>query len=251
MDVHRRNHLGMIREICVQSTASALLAEQYGGDRLELCTALEVGGITPSYGLMRSVANQVKLPIHVLIRPRIGNFCYTKEEESVMRRDIIRFLKQGAQGIVIGALTPGFELDLEVIGQLIVTAKNQNSDVHITVHRAFDWVHNPMKALDQLQELGVDTLLSSGQAISAEKGIELLRKMNQKCGEALTVMPGAGITGSNQILFKHSGFRAIHASASSLIQDKLPSKSVIFEKTQHSGQRLEIDLQKLKDLLQK
>lgn len=240
----------MIVEICVQSKSSALMAQQFGADRIELCSALELGGLTPSSGLIQSVISEIQLPVHVLIRPRLGDFCYDKEEINAMRLDVIHALKLGAQGVVIGALTQDFDLDIPVLQTLIQAAKDQNSRAHITAHRAFDWTREPMQSLTQLQEMGVDTLLSSGQAARAEDGLVLLKKMHQSSHESFTIMPGAGINATNRALFEQAGFKAIHASASRLIQDKHPGTGVAFEEALSPGQRRELDPQKLKDFLQ-
>jgi len=240
----------MIVEICVQSKSSAVIAQQYGADRLELCSALELGGLTPSSGLIQSVISEIRLPIHVLIRPRLGDFCYDREEINAMRLDIIHALKLGVQGVVIGALTSDFDFDIPALKTLVMAAKDQNPQAHITAHRAFDWTRDPMQSLTELQEIGVDTLLSSGQAARAEDGLVLLKKMHQSSHESFTIMPGAGINATNLTLFEQAGFKAIHASASHLIQDKCPATEVTFEEKLSPGQRREVDPQKLRDFLQ-
>lgn len=239
----------MIVEICVQSLASALLAQKYGADRLELCTALEVGGLSPSMGLFTEIKRQVQIPVHVLIRPRIGGFNHSPEEVNTMIKDIELFAQSGADGIVIGALNPDYTLDTQTLKRLIAAGHDLNPKLHITAHRAFDWVPDPATSAQVLIDLGCHTLLSSGQKQRAEEGLELLQALNQRFGAELTIMPGAGINAQNRPLFAEAGFKAIHASASALITEGAPANSVSFEEQRQGGQRREIDIERLKKLL--
>ncbi len=239
----------MIIEICVQSLEGALLAQEYGADRLELCSALEVGGLTPSMGLFAEIKRQVKIPVHVLIRPRIGGFHYTSHEIQTMSQDIKLLAESGAEGVVIGALNQDFSVDRQTMQQLITIARSLNPKIHITAHRAFDWVADPMIAAQELIDLGCQTLLSSGQARTAVEGIDLLNALDQALEEKITIMPGSGINAQNKHLFARAGFKAIHASASTMISEEQPINAVSFEEMRQAGQRRAINRQNLKDLI--
>ena len=239
----------MIIEICVQSLEGALMAEHYGADRIELCAGLEAGGLTPSMGLFAEVKRQIQIPIHVLIRPRVGGFHYRPSEVTTMTQEVKCAAEAGADGIVIGALNADFTLDLDSINGFIELAKTINPKLHITVHRAFDWVKNPLEAAKSLIDLGVHTLLTSGQAPTAKQGIELLKTLKTQYGPQLTIMPGSGISAENKSLFVQAGFKAIHASASELITESLPASHVTFETPTQPGQRRQISSERLKNLL--
>ncbi len=239
----------MIVEICVQSLEGAIMAKECGADRIELCSALEVGGLTPSMGLFTEVKRQINIPVHVLIRPRVGGFYYTPQETQTMIQDIKLFSEAGADGIVIGALNPDFSLDIQTMQDLIAAAKSINPKMHITAHRAFDWTPNPIAAAQILTDLGCQTLLSSGQADSAVQGLELLKTLNQRYGAQLTIMPGSGINAQNRKIFAQAGFKAIHASASTMIREAQPKTNVSFEEARQPGDRRAINRKNLKNLL--
>jgi len=176
-------------------------------DRIELCSEIAVGGITPSYGLLKAVREEITIPVRVLIRPRSGDFMYSEEEFDIMKTDIKRCKELGFEGVVSGILKNDFTLDSERTEQLIATANTMK----FTFHRAFDWVQNPKETLKTLQELGVDTVLSSGQEKTALKGIQLLSDLNKE-SSTLVVMPGSGIKESTASIFKEMGFKALHLS---------------------------------------
>ncbi len=203
----------MLVEVCANSLESALVAERAGAHRIELCAELAVGGITPSYGLLKSVLDRVSLPVHVLIRPRSGDFTYSDAELDIMLEDIACCLDLGAAGIVSGILHKDFSLDVKRTGRLINATKN----LKFTFHRAFDWIKDPLNALADLNNLGVDIILTSGQQSRAEEGISLLKEL-QKSTSKLQIMPGSGINSANALLFKESGFSAIHLSGTRLIK---------------------------------
>ncbi len=201
----------MIVEVCANSLQSALNAERAGAQRIELCIELGLGGVTPSYGLLQKVRDAVAIPVHVLIRPRSGDFTYTEAEFEVMCRDIANCARMGFDGIVTGVLLDDLSPDLTRTADLLSLKGN----MHFTFHRAFDWVPEPLQAFSMLEQLGVDTLLSSGQAATATEGITLLLKLLRKSSQC-TVMPGAGINAGNAAIFKAHGFRAIHLSGAIL-----------------------------------
>lgn len=196
-------------EICANSVGSVWSAEDGKAHRVELCENLSVGGLTPDpYTTMASVNTSI-IPLHVLIRPRAGDFCYSKEELEQMHEDIRHCQSQGCEGVVFGVLTPEKEIDVNVTSALMQTAVG----MHITFHRAFDEVPDPEKSLLQLIDLGVDRVLTSGQEPSAVEGLPLLKKLLEISEGRIEIMPGAGITSKNALLFKEAGFPSIHLSA--------------------------------------
>ncbi|NNJ89912.1 MAG: copper homeostasis protein CutC [Eudoraea sp.] len=198
----------MIVEVCANSLESALNAQLAGAHRIELCSELTLGGITPSYGLIKKVLEQLSIPVHVLIRPRSGDFSYSNEEFQIMLEDIAICGSLGIDGIVSGILKP----DLQVDWDRTKTLKEASGSCSFTFHRAFDLVANPVETFFELQEMGTDTLLTSGQAKTAMEGMPLLKKLKEKSNRC-TIMPGAGIRDHNAVYFKNEGFKAIHLSA--------------------------------------
>ncbi|TVZ16704.1 copper homeostasis protein CutC [Maribacter sp. MAR_2009_72] len=201
----------MLVEVCANSLESALIAERAGADRIELCSELAVGGLTPSYGLLKMVKERVSIPVHVLIRPRSGNFSYTDDELNIMVTDINLCVELGFSGIVSGVLHQNFKVDVERTKIL----KQAAGHLKFTFHRAFDWVENPIEAMRQLEELEMDYVLTSGQQNSAPKGLQLLCDL-QKHSSCIDIMPGSGVNAGNVSLFKDQGFKAVHLSGTAM-----------------------------------
>lgn len=181
-----------ILECCVDSVESAIEAAEGGADRLELCAALIIGGTSPSTALFEQVKKVCSLPIRVLLRPRFGDFLYTDHEFAILRREVEIFRNAGADGVVIGTLTPNGGLNMTQMSELIKTA----GDLKITLHRAFDVCADPLKTYRQAAELGIDTILTSGQEQDALTGMPLLKElcMLQKEINGPQIMAGAGVT---------------------------------------------------------
>lgn len=203
----------MIVEVCANSLESALVAERAGADRIELCSELAVGGLTPSYGLLKAVKEQVSIPVHVLIRPRSGDFTYSANELNMMITDIELCVELGFDGIVSGVLLNNFSLDVAQTQKL----KSAAGNLKFTFHRAFDWVKNPLEALEQLDAMQMDYILSSGQQKSAPLGIDLLSELKKK-SKTVQIMPGSGVNAGNIDVFKNNGFNAVHLSGTAMIQ---------------------------------
>lgn len=205
----------MLLEICTNSYQSAKNAQDAGAHRIELCQELSVGGITPSYGLIKQVVNNLEIPVFVLIRPRAGNFVYSTDEFEIMKGDIQLCKDLGCHGIVSGVLNTDKTIDLKRTKELIDLSK----PLEFTFHRAFDEVVNPKEALKQIIDLGAQRLLTSGQEPTAEKGLELLKELKQASNSRLIILAGSGIHSENASKFKAAGFEEIHASASSTLAD--------------------------------
>ncbi len=203
----------MLVEVCANSVESALNAEKGGADRIEFCSELEVGGVTPSYGLLKSVRAQLSIPVRVLVRPRSGDFTYSEKEFHSMLDDIELCADLGFDGVVSGLLCEDFSLDVARTEKLVTAA----GPLGFTFHRAFDWVPNPTETLLQLNAMGVDYVLTSGQQKTALEGIDLLTQLLHKKTTCI-VMPGSGIGVDNAFRFKEKEFRAIHLSGTRMIE---------------------------------
>ncbi len=235
----------MLLEICANSYLSAINAEKAGAHRIELCTELAVGGVTPSHGLIQKVMKNLSIPVHVLIRPRSGDFTYSDDEFEVMKQDIVFCKELGCAGIVSGVLLSDQSIDLPRTKELIELSKPMS----FTFHRAFDWVPNPFEIITRLENIGVDRVLSSGQNTSAEKGIELLKKLQSQTD--VIILPGGGINPKNAKLFLVHGFREIHCSATKQVESiTIPkismNSSKLFDETQLSYS----DIDTIKNILQ-
>ena len=180
-------------EICLEDVKSVLAAQEGGADRVELCSDLFEGGLTPSLGTVLTAKKLAKIPINCMIRPRGGDFCYSDLEFQAMKEDILAFKQAGVNGIVFGILTPEGDVDMERSREVIKLAR----PLSVTFHRAFDMTRDPYKALEDLIELGVDRVLTSGQEASVPEGADLLADLVKKADDRIIVMPGCGISERN------------------------------------------------------
>ncbi|MBO6049287.1 MAG: copper homeostasis protein CutC [Spirochaetales bacterium] len=180
-------------EICLEDVKSVLAAQEGGADRVELCSDLFEGGLTPSLGTVLTAKKLAQIPINCMIRPRGGDFCYSDLEFQAMKEDVQAFKKAGVNGIVFGILTPEGDVDMERSREVIKLAR----PLSVTFHRAFDMTRDPYKALEDLIELGVDRVLTSGQEASVPEGADLLADLVKKADGRIIVMPGCGISERN------------------------------------------------------
>lgn len=178
-----------ILECCADSVQSAVNAEKGGANRIELCSALIIGGLSPSICLFDQVRKHCSLKINALLRPRFGDFCYDSYELEIIKNEIKLFREHGANGVVIGVLKPDGELDMESMKALIETAK----DMDVTLHRAFDVAEDPFKVLEQSKELGINTILTSGQKNTAIEGAELIKELVKQSGN-VDILVGSGVS---------------------------------------------------------
>ncbi|WP_130618150.1 copper homeostasis protein CutC [Dyella amyloliquefaciens] len=199
-----------VLEVAANSLDSALAAQAGGAGRIELCTALELGGLTPSHGEIALVREHVRLPLYVLIRPRAGDFLYSEHERATMRRDIEACAALGCDGVVFGVLDADGDVDMDCCSELAAAAGRMG----ITFHRAFDLVRDPERALEDLISLRAERVLTSGGARSALEGAERIRERIAQAHGRLVVMPGAGITPANIAhVAALTGADELHASA--------------------------------------
>ena len=207
----------LIIEVCVDSVESAMAAERGGADRVELCDNLLEGGTTPSAGAIMVARDRLGLKLHVIIRPRGGDFCYSDVEFAIMQRDIALCKQLGADGVVIGLLTEDGDIDVERTRALIELAR----PLSVTFHRAFDMARDPYQALEQLIALGVDRILTSGQEPSVLEGLDMIAELVQLAGDRVIIMPGGGTERNIQKVVARSGVREVHVTGTTCMESPM------------------------------
>ncbi|MDC9589957.1 copper homeostasis protein CutC [Xenorhabdus sp. XENO-10] len=195
-------------EICCYSINCALVAQKAGADRIELSASPSEGGVTPSFGALQHALQRLSIPVHPIVRPRGGDFCYSNTDFEVMKDDVARIRDMGFPGVVFGVLNEEGHIDRLRMRQLMSLSGN----MEVTFHRAFDMCFNPHVALEQLTELGVQRILTSGQQQNAELGLPLLKELLQASQRPI-IMPGAGVRMSNISKFLEIGITEVHSSA--------------------------------------
>jgi len=204
----------ILLEISVETAGAAVAAERGGAQRVELCTQLRLGGLTPGEELMGFVRESVRVPIFAMIRPRAGNFVYSPEELAQMLRDIAAAQRVGMGGIVLGVLTRDHQVDVERTRELVMAAQ----PLPVTFHRAFDDVADLDAALEEVIETGAARILTSGGAPTAPDGIEKLARLLAAAKERVIVLPGGGINASNVVhVARQSGARELHSGLGSVL----------------------------------
>jgi copper homeostasis protein len=200
----------VIYEICIDSISGIHAAKSAGAHRVELCANLLEGGITPSRGMIRQARKVEGIKLHVIIRPRGGDFLYDDDEFSIQEADIDTAKAERADGVVIGLLQADGTIDVDRTRALIARAR----PLAVTFHRAFDMTPDPFAALETLISLGVERVLTSGQEASVLEGLPLITELVRRAGEKIIVMPGGGITARNvQRIVSEARPREIHFAA--------------------------------------
>ena len=228
-------------EICANSTYSALQAQLGGASRVELCQSLELGGTTPSYGQIRQSRAALSIGIHVLIRPRAGDFFYSAMEFEEMKEDI-RFCKDaGCDGVVLGLLNKDGSIDKARNAALVEIAR----PMKVVFHRAFDRCKDPFTSLEELVALGFDRILTSGLQLTAIAGKDLLKKLIDQAAGRIEIMPGAGVSDSHLLdLLSYTGARSVHSSAkinclSQMSYNELPMMGMNEDVSETSREKVE------------
>jgi copper homeostasis protein len=196
----------MLLEISCGSIEQAILAAEYGADRVELCAALSTGGVTPSLGAFKYLKSQINIPIFVMIAQPEANFRPPEKDFNAMIEDIKIFTENGADGFVFGCITSDNQLDIPR-NQAMISASN---GLPCTFHRAFDNIPNPQTTAQQLKELGFRRILTSGHAPSADQGISLIKDLIQH--NSIQILPGGGVRPENAVAIQNVGATELHFS---------------------------------------
>ena len=197
----------LIVEVCVDSLESAIASERGGARRVELCSGLAEGGVTPSAGLIATTRQKISIGLHVMIRPRAGDFHYSADEFDVMRRDVLMAKQLGADGVVFGILDLKANIDIQRTRALVDLAR----PLKVTCHRAFDMSADLFQSLQQVTETGADRILSSGGAKTALEGAATLRRLVGQTGPRAVIMACGGINAQNvQTVVEKTAVREIH-----------------------------------------
>jgi copper homeostasis protein len=205
-------------EICCYSAESALVAQDAGADRIELCADASVGGITPSYAAIELASTKLNIALHIIIRPRGGDFLYSADEFTIMQRDIEICKNLKCDGVVIGILTAEGFVDVGRTRALVQLAKPMS----VTFHRAFDMANDAAEALEVVIASGCDRLLTSGHRNSAVEGRDELKQLVTKASGRIVIMPGAGVCSANIVeLVHHTGAIEFHSSARTMASSKM------------------------------
>lgn len=207
-------------EVCANSATSAIAAQAGGAIRVELCDNLNQGGTTPSHGQITVARNALHIKLYALIRPRAGDFLYTRQEFDVMLSDVRHAIERGCDGIVIGILNKDGSVDVDRCSQIVNMARQHG--VGVTFHRAFDMCLNLEKSLEDIIGAGIERVLTSGSKTTAMEGAAIIKHLITQANGRISVMPGGGINESNvNDLIRFTGTSEIHASLRSLTYSQM------------------------------
>jgi copper homeostasis protein len=231
----------VIIEVCIDRYESAVAAQDGGADRLEVCGALGADGITPSAALVEQCVELEAVDVMMMIRPHEGDFCYDAHDQATMLREIATAKRLGVQGVVLGALRADRTVDSELTRRLV----EESRPLSVTFHRAFDITPDPFRALDALLKLGIDRLLTSGQAATALQGAALIHQLVTQAGSGLSILTGGGVTSDNVTeLIERTGVHEVHTSASE------PSPKPASDTITFGGQPRITSAERVRDLVQ-
>lgn len=203
-------------EACISSVKDAVAAVEQGADRLELNCALELGGLTPTAGLLQQVKEAVDVPVMAMVRPRAGGFCYSSSERRLMRREALALLQDGADGIVVGSITQRGEIDLELIRGLKVACESRQ----LVFHMAFDSLSDGGGAIEELIRCGVTRVLTAGGCKTAIQGSPGIAQLQERARDRIEILPGGGVTAEHiRSLIEQTGCWQVHGSFKLLMQD--------------------------------
>jgi len=224
-----------VLEICVESVGAAQAAERGGAVRIELCSDLPVGGVTPDTQLMQAAREHIRLPIHMMIRPRAGDFCYSNEEFQAMERSIDAAKEMGMNGVVLGLLDSIDRVDVARAKKLVSHAQ----PLPVTFHRAFDESLDLWEALDDVIQTGAARVLTSGGARTVPEGMEILAQLIKTAGERIIVMPGRGIHAGNILeIAQKTGAREFHCGLSTILPYPINDYAQFEAEVRHLAGRL-------------
>ena len=228
-------------EICVDSLSGLQLCDRDGVDRIEIASALDLGGLTPTAGMIEA-ARYVTPDVRAMIRPRAGDFRFSREEVKAACVEIEAVGKAGLEGVVLGAALPGNRLDVDALAEMLSAAKG----LGLTLHRVIDTLDDPMRALDEAIELGFDTVLTSGGGRKAIEAVSTLSRMAARAGDEITIMAGSGITAPQVArLAAAAKIRAFHASCAA----RVPSSERLVEMGFAAEQRSVTDISRIDEMV--
>jgi len=239
----------IIVEIAAHSVQSALAAQAGGAHRVELFSDPLEGGVTPSEGLVAVVRDRLKIPLHVIMRPRGGDFCYSDEEQDVMHRDIAAVKRIGADGVVLGVLNPEGSICVELTRELVEAARPMS----VTFHRAFDMCKDLSAALKDIIACGSDRVLTSGGAAFASEGLPLLHSLAREAGEQISLIAAGGVRPANlRAIVQQTGVREVHASLRIAVQSPMlfRNETVSFGKAHKEFERIIVREQDVRSLVE-
>ena len=236
-------------EIAAHSVQSALAAQAGGAHRVELFSDPLEGGVTPSEGLIAVVRDRLKIPLHVIIRPRGGDFCYSVEERDVMKRDIAVLKRLGVDGVVLGILNPSGSVNVELTRELVEAARPMS----VTFHRAIDLCRDLSAALKEVIDSGADRVLTSGGTAVASEGIPVLQSMVREAGQQIAVMAAGGVRPTNvRTIVQQTGVREVHAGLRTAIPSpmRFQNEAVSFGKGSREFERIVVQERDVRALVE-
>lgn len=237
----------MIFELCAETIDACLVAREGGAHRIELCSGLSEGGLTPSHGLIREAVERSGLPVHVLVRPRGGNFVYAASEVDVVRRDIQHARELGAAGVVLGILQPDGRVDVEATRALVEWAR----PMEVTFHRAFDTTPSLPQALEAVIATGADRILTSGGQRNVVAGSAALGELVQLAGDRIEIAVGGGLRLQNAAsLARVTQARHFHGSVRRRLKHSA-SPAATGGESLHAGSRYVVDADAVRGLIQR
>ncbi len=234
--------MNYIIEIATADFTTTKMAVDGGADRIELCAALCEGGTTPSYGTIRQCREAFGVQLFPIIRPRGGDFLYTEEEIDIMKREVRLCRELGCDGVVIGLLEKDGRINRAATAQLVALAY----PLDVTFHRAFDRCADPFAALEELIDLGVQRILTSGQQPGAPEGVDLIARLVEAAGERIVIMPGSGVRVDNvRALAERTGAREFHSSLRGKMTSQMEFRHPAFASSEESYANPFIDPQQV------
>ncbi|MBW6481186.1 MAG: copper homeostasis protein CutC [Bacteroidales bacterium] len=211
----------ILLEVAVFTPGSALIAAKAGADRIELCSGFSEGGLSPSTGTIQHVREKLNIPVHIMLRPRIGDFIYDAAEKEIILKDVAFCKKLGIDGIVTGALNPAGKIDTDFMQKVVEAA----GEMPVTFHRAFDLTSDLSESLETLIDCGVSRVLTSGGKASVPDGLEAIISLVSQAADRVIILPGGGITTGNvKNIIHRSGVKEVHFSGKELVTSYMNPK---------------------------
>lgn len=238
-------------EVCCGSYYDSLQAYHGGAKRIELNSALALGGLTPSMGALELTLQNTKLKVIAMVRPRAGGFNYLQEDFETMKKDVVACLEKGAHGIAFGILNDDATIDVKRTQEIIEIIKKYGVDREIVFHRAFDCVPNAFDGIETLIKLGVHRVLTSGQEDKALDGAKLIGKLNEKYGDKIEILPGSGLNDTNcKKLMEDTGVNQIHSSCKDWLIDNTTTANHVTYAYHNENDYEVVNIEKVKRIVQ-